>query len=50
MGPGIPVQIHDRLFEPFATFGKKDEIGLRLALSKRFVEAHEGTTEARSNV
>ena len=41
-GPGIPRQIRERLFEPFATAGKKNGLGLGLALSRQTVLAHGG--------
>ena len=36
-GPGIPHEIRDRVFEPFATAGKANGVGLGLALSRRAV-------------
>jgi len=36
-GPGIPHEIRDRIFEPFVTAGKKNGLGLGLALSRRAV-------------
>jgi signal transduction histidine kinase len=41
-GPGIPKQIRERLFEPFSTAGKKNGLGLGLALSRQTVLAHGG--------
>jgi signal transduction histidine kinase len=41
-GPGIPLGIRDRLFEPFVTAGKKDGLGLGLALSRQAVLDHGG--------
>ncbi|MBI2429600.1 MAG: HAMP domain-containing histidine kinase [Ignavibacteriales bacterium] len=42
-GKGIPKEIHETLFEPFVTYGKKKGTGLGLASVKRLVELHNGT-------
>lgn len=41
-GPGIPVEIRDRLFESFVTQGKKDGTGLGLAIVEKIVTDHGG--------
>jgi signal transduction histidine kinase len=41
-GPGIPLGIRDRLFEPFVTAGKDHGLGLGLALSRQTVLNHGG--------
>jgi signal transduction histidine kinase len=41
-GPGIPGCIRDRLFEPFVTSGKKDGLGLGLALARQTVRNYGG--------
>jgi signal transduction histidine kinase len=41
-GPGIPRRIRNRLFEPFVTEGKRDGLGLGLALSRQTVLNHGG--------
>ncbi len=41
-GPGIPPMIRDSIFEPFATAGKPDGVGLGLAISRETVRRHGG--------
>ncbi|MGA3190554.1 MAG: ATP-binding protein, partial [Bryobacteraceae bacterium] len=41
-GPGIPLEIRDRLFQPFVSARKKDGLGLGLATSLRTVRDHGG--------
>ena len=41
-GRGIPAEIRDQLFEPLVTSGKKDGMGLGLALSRQTVLDHGG--------
>lgn len=41
-GPGINPQVRSRLFQPFATLGKKNGVGLGLALSQQAVLDHGG--------
>lgn len=41
-GPGISPQVRPRLFQPFATAGKKNGVGLGLALSQQAVLDHGG--------
>ncbi len=47
-GPGIPPEIAESLFEPFATFGKAKGTGLGLYIARRVVEEHRGTISARN--
>ena len=41
-GPGIPALIATQLFQPFVTAGKKNGLGLGLALSRKTVVSHGG--------
>lgn len=41
-GPGIPADIRSSLFQPFASSGKKNGLGLGLALSRQAVLDHGG--------
>lgn len=47
-GPGIPPHIRDSLFEPFVSAGKKNGLGLGLALSRQTVLDHGGDMWADS--
>jgi signal transduction histidine kinase len=47
-GPGLPPEIEGRLFEQFATHGKKDGTGLGLSLVKKIVEDHGGEIRVES--
>ena len=44
-GPGVALEIRERVFEPFVTLGKKRGTGLGLAVARRFVEDHGGSLE-----
>jgi signal transduction histidine kinase len=47
-GVGIPPEMEGRLFELFATSGKKDGTGLGLAIVKKIVDEHRGTITCES--
>jgi signal transduction histidine kinase len=47
-GPGIAAELHDRLFEAFATVGKVTGVGLGLAFSRQAVVDHGGEIWAES--
>lgn len=42
-GTGVPREFRHRMFEAFATHGKKDGTGLGLAMVKKVAQAHGGT-------
>ncbi|MBI2943017.1 MAG: HAMP domain-containing histidine kinase [Candidatus Wallbacteria bacterium] len=42
-GPGIPPEVAERLFQPFATHGKSGGTGLGLAIVKSVADAHGGS-------
>ena len=44
-GPGIPEQVRNRLFEPFAGSSKPDGNGLGLAICRELMRAHGGEIE-----
>ena len=46
-GPGVPHELRDRLFAPFAT-GKSHGTGLGLAVTRDIITAHGGTIAIRS--
>jgi signal transduction histidine kinase/putative methionine-R-sulfoxide reductase with GAF domain len=47
-GPGIPKEIEHRLFQSFATSGKKGGTGLGLAIVKKIAEEHKGSIVAHA--
>jgi signal transduction histidine kinase len=47
-GPGIPEAMQGRVFEAFATAGKRDGTGLGLAIVKKIVDEHQGRVSYKS--
>jgi signal transduction histidine kinase len=47
-GPGIPEAMQGRVFEAFATAGKRDGTGLGLAIVKKIVDEHQGRISYKS--
>lgn len=41
-GPGVPVRIRERLFQPFAGSGRPDSTGLGLAIARELAQGHGG--------
>ena len=41
-GPGIPVEIREKLFHPFVSFGKENGTGLGLTVVQKIVQDHGG--------
>jgi GAF domain-containing protein len=41
-GPGVPPDLHERIFEPFVSYGKRQGAGLGLAIARRIVREHGG--------
>ena len=48
-GAGVPKELADRLFEPFATSGKVGGTGLGLAMVKQIADEHQGTVSFESS-
>ena len=41
-GSGVPIEVRERIFEPFSSYGKRGGTGLGLAIARKVVEAHHG--------
>lgn len=48
-GPGVPMELRDRMFAPFVT-RKATGMGLGLAISRAIAEAHGGSLNARATI
>lgn len=46
-GPGIAPEIRQRLFQPFATYGKARGTGLGLSICQRIIQDHKGSISIR---
>ncbi len=49
-GTGIPTGFHEKIFEPFMSYGKKTGTGLGLSVTKKIVEEHNGRISASSEL
>ncbi|MEZ5352875.1 MAG: ATP-binding protein [Bryobacteraceae bacterium] len=47
-GPGVPAELRGQLFQPFVTHGKKNGLGLGLALSRQTILDHGGIFGSRT--
>jgi signal transduction histidine kinase len=41
-GPGVPIPIREKLFEPFVSYGKQNGVGLGLAIGQKIFQDHGG--------
>lgn len=48
-GPGLPAEIRDKMFQAFATHGKRGGTGFGLAIAKQLVEAHAGEIDVATS-
>jgi K+-sensing histidine kinase KdpD len=48
-GPGIPIEIREKIFEPFFTYNKKEGTGLGLTIARSIIEKHGGKITVESN-
>jgi signal transduction histidine kinase len=47
-GSGVPKELHERIFEPYFTYGKYKGAGLGLAIARQIVEEHGGSIRLES--
>jgi signal transduction histidine kinase len=48
-GPGVADEIRDKLFQPFASYGKQNGIGLGLAICQKILQDHGGDAYLESS-
>jgi signal transduction histidine kinase len=49
-GPGIPVEVQEKIFDKFYTIGKRYGTGLGLAICRGIIEAHKGEIKVLKEV
>jgi signal transduction histidine kinase len=49
-GLGIPATLHEKIFEPFMSHGKKEGTGLGLSITKKIIEEHNGSISLTSEI
>jgi signal transduction histidine kinase len=49
-GPGVDNSVHDRLFQPFVSYGKENGTGMGLTIAQKIVQDHNGSLELESSV
>lgn len=49
-GLGIPESLHQKIFEPFLSLGKRDATGLGLSITKKIIEEHGGSISVKSQM
>jgi signal transduction histidine kinase len=49
-GLGIPETLHEKIFEPFMSHGKKEGTGLGLSITKKIIEEHGGRISVESDI
>lgn len=49
-GLGIPESLHQKIFEPFMSLGKREATGLGLSITKKIIEEHGGSISVKSQM
>ena len=49
-GLGIPESLHQKIFEPFMSLGKREATGLGLSIAKKIIEEHGGAISVKSQI